>query len=539
MAFFLCNCLADFPLICIFAVEMLRITKESVIIALLLLVPLRGLAVGDTKGEMLANEADSLYGLQQYGEAQRVAEQALAQSRSEANAQCEADCLNLLAIIHIRQGQFSEAVKYAKQCYALDEKSGDPDAMSSSLNTLAGIYMSMRQPQEAEKYVLKGIQYASKVDNPQRLAVLHGMASEVYHILKQEERSLDYATKAYEMEKNLGRKDKMAIRQAMRANALIALQRDAEARQALDEAIPGLRISGNTHSLGIACNQMGLLMHQVQNDSAAVRYYNEALKIFLSQHDLFNESKSRHGLYEALRHSNPDLAMEHNDRYNELRDSLYDEKTGQLLSKYAVEYGYDELQAETTEMQRSYRLYIIIGVILLLAVLSYGLWRVRHDRRRMQELIRQVEAMRIAALAEPTTVVDESAESETIADSASESTQDEIAAEDRLFIMRLVQVVNDNLSSGQYGVETIASEMNMSVQTFRRRLMSVTGESPKAFISAIQMERAAKLLTDNPDMPISRVANLCGYDETNSFGRVFKRAYGVTPSQYRESLNVT
>ena len=231
--------------------------------------------------------------------------------------------------------------------------------------------------------------------------------------------------------------------------------------------------------------------------------------------------------------------MEHNDRYNELRDSLYDEKTGQLLSKYAVEYGYDELQAETTEMQRSYRLYIIIGVILLLAVLSYGLWRVRHDRRRMQELIRQVEAMRIAALAEPTTVADESAESETIADSASESTQDEIATEDRLFIMRLVQVVNDNLSSGQYGVETIASEMNMSVQTFRRRLMSVTGESPKAFISAIQMERAAKLLTDNPDMPISRVANLCGYDETNSFGRVFKRAYGVTPSQYRESLNVT
>ena len=183
----------------IFAAEMLRITKESVIIALLLLVPLRGLAVGDTKGEMLANEADSLYGLQQYGEAQRVAEQALAQSRSEANTQCEADCLNLLAIIHIRQGQFSEAVKYAKQCYALDEKSGDPDAMSSSLNTLAGIYMSMRQPQEAEKYVLKGIQYASKVDNPQRLAVLHGMASEVYHILKQEERSLDYATKAYEM----------------------------------------------------------------------------------------------------------------------------------------------------------------------------------------------------------------------------------------------------------------------------------------------------------------------------------------------------
>jgi AraC-like DNA-binding protein len=172
---------------------------------------------------------------------------------------------------------------------------------------------------------------------------------------------------------------------------------------------------------------------------------------------------------------------------------------------------------------------------LLLAVLSYGLWRVRHDRRRMQELIRQVEAMRIAALAEPTTVVDESAETETIAESASESTQDEIAAEDRLFIMRLVQVVNDNLSSGQYGVETIASEMNMSVQTFRRRLMSVTGESPKAFISAIQMELAAKLLTDSPDMSVTQIANRCGYDEVTSFGRTFRKTYGISPSQYREN----
>ena len=47
----------------------------------------------------------------------------------------------------------------------------------------------------------------------------------------------------------------------------------------------------------------------------------------------------------------------------------------------------------------------------------------------------------------------------------------------------------------------------MSTQTFRRRLMAVTGESPKAFISAIQMELAAKLLKDHPDMTISQIAN--------------------------------
>ena len=354
-----------------------------------LLLPVK--AVADGNGEILYEKADSLYGIQSYDAAEQVALEALPACKG---SEVEGDCLNLLAIIYIRKGDFNQAVKYARQCYAFDEKSGDPDAMSSSLNTLAGIYMSMRQPKEAEKYVLKAIEYAKKADNPQRMAVLHGMASEVYHTLKQEELSLDYATKAYEMEQKLGRQDKMAIRQAERASALISLHRDSDAKMALDEAIPGLRESGNIHSLGIACNQMGLLMHQFHNDSAAVRYYSEALKIFVSQHDLYNESKSRYGLYEALRSSDPVQAMEHNDRYNELRDSIYDENTGELLSKYAAEYGYDELQAENSEILRSRRIYTmacVVIVALLLALLAFALWRHRRDRRRMRELIHQIE----------------------------------------------------------------------------------------------------------------------------------------------------
>ena len=111
----------------------------------LLLLPLHAMA--DEIGERLLDEADSLYALQQYDAAGEAAQKALSRCKG---GELEADCLNLLAIIHVRKGEFDKAVTYAKQCYALDEKSGDPDAMSSSLNTLAGIYMSMRQPQEAE-----------------------------------------------------------------------------------------------------------------------------------------------------------------------------------------------------------------------------------------------------------------------------------------------------------------------------------------------------------------------------------------------------
>jgi AraC-like DNA-binding protein len=47
------------------------------------------------------------------------------------------------------------------------------------------------------------------------------------------------------------------------------------------------------------------------------------------------------------------------------------------------------------------------------------------------------------------------------------------------------------------------------------------------------MERAAKLLTMSSDMSVSQVAMRCGYEETTSFTRAFRKAYGVPPSQYK------
>ena len=171
---------------------------RRVLLTLLLFLGLISSAWGQT-ADALLDEADSLYSLQQYDAAKVAALKALPLTNAEGQQETRGDVLNLLSVIHVRQGDFQTAAKYAKACNELDLKSGDADNISSSYNTLAGIYMSMRQPAEAEKYILKAISYAQKVDNPQRMAVLQGMASEVYHHLKQEERSLAYATKAYDI----------------------------------------------------------------------------------------------------------------------------------------------------------------------------------------------------------------------------------------------------------------------------------------------------------------------------------------------------
>lgn len=186
---------------------------------------------------------------------------------------------------------------------------------------------------------------------------------------------------------------------------------------------------------------MGLLLHQQHNDSAAVRYFTEALDIFTRQHDIFNEATTRKGLYEALRHTDPTAAMVHNDRYLALHDSLYDRETGILLTKYMAERGYDELLTENEVLRSTRRTYIAIGLAVatvLLLLIVYLLWRSRRDRRQPVSLISKVAALHSAQIAGQSAAVSYPSPPVPTADD---------------FTLRVIATVNESLPTGHYSVE--------------------------------------------------------------------------------------
>ncbi len=94
------------------------------------------------------------------------------------------------------------------------------------------------------------------------------------------------------------------------------------------------------------------------------------------------------------------------------------------------------------------------------------------------------------------------------------------------------------MDEGQYGVENLALTLNMSVQTFRRRIRSVTGLSPLAYLTSRRMEKAVALLTDARQIPVSVIAAHCGFSECSSFTHAFRRFYGISPAQYREKHTI-
>ena len=484
-------------------------------------------AMGESKSEQLLAEADSLYAVQQYQQALSRAHEALPLAKG---TDVEADVLNLLAVINIRLSDYEEAAKYAKQCYALDEKTGDPDVMSSSLNTLAAIYMGANQPKEAEKYVLKGIEMAEKANNPSRMAVLQAMASEVYHAQGDDQKALPYIEKAYEIDKQSGNEPRAMVRLAQKASVLIGLHNYQEAETTLKEVIPFLRQTPDRQSLGIALNKLGMALLSQKREQEAVPYYREAADIFQQLGDPYNEVHARRGLYESLWKQNPDEAKLQLDRFNDLKDSIYNNVSADKLAKYNAEFGNDWLQIENHE-QRKAKLWAILAAIIAV-ILAVAIWFYMRYRHQKQIRINAELSERIKELREKYDILNEQYDNALATGNNDDG--EELDATDNEFLSKTINVINELILTGQIDANHVAERLGLSLYQFRQRLAALTDETPQSFIQTIRMRRARHLLDNHPEMNISEVAMLCAYNDTPNFTRAFKRTFGLTPTQYLE-----
>lgn len=81
-------------------------------------------------------------------------------------------------------------------------------------------------------------------------------------------------------------------------------------------------------------------------------------------------------------------------------------------------------------------------------------------------------------------------------------------------------------------VEKMAERSGLTPRTFKRRFAATTGYKPLDYVQSLRIEEAKQML-ETTDEAIDDVAGEVGYDDANSFRRLFKRTTGITPHQYR------
>jgi AraC-like DNA-binding protein/mannose-6-phosphate isomerase-like protein (cupin superfamily) len=85
-------------------------------------------------------------------------------------------------------------------------------------------------------------------------------------------------------------------------------------------------------------------------------------------------------------------------------------------------------------------------------------------------------------------------------------------------------------------VGEVATEVALSRSAFAGRFRLLVGESPKRYITRMRLAHAAALL-HKTDASLAEIATRAGYASEFSFGKAFKRGFGVAPGAYRGQPN--
>jgi AraC-like DNA-binding protein len=106
---------------------------------------------------------------------------------------------------------------------------------------------------------------------------------------------------------------------------------------------------------------------------------------------------------------------------------------------------------------------------------------------------------------------------------------------DERFITLLMDYLDGAWSDSTLEVDNLSKPLNCSKSQLYRRMISLTGKSPNAFIMEYRLNEAIKLMKKNAGN-ISEIAFGSGFSSPSYFTKCFKKNFGLLPATYLNSL---
>ena len=105
---------------------------------------------------------------------------------------------------------------------------------------------------------------------------------------------------------------------------------------------------------------------------------------------------------------------------------------------------------------------------------------------------------------------------------------------DKEFLKKVIEVIQENLSSSTFDVIQLADALAMSKSSLYRKTKAIIGLSPVEFIRNVRLKQGVKMLK-NKSISVSEVAYTCGFSNPKYFSTCFKEEFGVTPKEFQKA----
>ncbi len=110
----------------------------------------------------------------------------------------------------------------------------------------------------------------------------------------------------------------------------------------------------------------------------------------------------------------------------------------------------------------------------------------------------------------------------------------EILDSDQQMMMKLMDYLSEHIGDSELKIEELADAVNLSRSVFYGKLKAKVGMTPVEFLKHIRIQKAEELIVRTKD-PFSQIAYTVGFTDPKYFTKCFKKATGMTPSEYRNT----
>jgi transcriptional regulator GlxA family with amidase domain len=86
-------------------------------------------------------------------------------------------------------------------------------------------------------------------------------------------------------------------------------------------------------------------------------------------------------------------------------------------------------------------------------------------------------------------------------------------------------------------IDDVAQRFGFGVRNFKRRFKDATGYTPIGYLQTLRLERAKQML-ESTRMTLDSITYAVGYEDSNSFRRLFQQRVGMLPAAYRRKFLV-
>ncbi len=103
---------------------------------------------------------------------------------------------------------------------------------------------------------------------------------------------------------------------------------------------------------------------------------------------------------------------------------------------------------------------------------------------------------------------------------------------DNIYVMQAIRYIQNHYSETTLRIDELARYVGLNRSYLSTLFKKCTGLSPLKYLQTFRLTKAAHLLSMT-QLSIASIAFSCGYQEPESFHKVFRQTTGLSPSKYR------